>query len=301
MLTVALAGTLLSDQQTYSNHLYLMLPVAALLTVAQSGAALSLDARREGGRDWVPGWPVWLLCAQVSIVYGFAALAKLNPDFLSGSVVASYLRRDGLLALPDAWRSLEPMLILSLLAICSEAFLAFALWVPRWRPAAMVVGLGLHVFIAGWLVPDRSPVGLLAADAAPVPALPGRGAGGARGGVGRRMRLLRHLGPLVPAAGLDARAAIRPALAAGIGRPAGERGRRGASAPDRAAQRRGARRLRRGHAEWPRSWGSATSGRRSCACSRSRPLARLSIAASPSAGGASCRSAARAASEPRSS
>ncbi len=153
MLTVALAGTLLSDQQTYSNHLYLMLPVAALLTVAESGAALSLDARRAGGRDWVPGWPVWLLCAQVSIVYGFAALAKLNPDFLSGSVVAAYLRRDGLLALPAAWRSLEPMLILSLLAICSEAFLAFALWVPRWRPAALVVGLGLHLFIAGWLVP----------------------------------------------------------------------------------------------------------------------------------------------------
>jgi predicted DCC family thiol-disulfide oxidoreductase YuxK len=153
MLTVALALAVFSDQQTYSNHLYLMLPVAALLTVAESGAAISLDARRDGGHDWVPGWPVWLLCAQVSIVYAFAALAKLNPDFLSGSVVASYLRRDGLLALPDAWRSLQPMLILSLLAICSEAFLAFALWIPRWRPAAMVVGLGLHVFIAGWLEP----------------------------------------------------------------------------------------------------------------------------------------------------
>jgi predicted DCC family thiol-disulfide oxidoreductase YuxK len=156
LLTVALAGTLLSDQQTYSNHLYLMLPVTALLTVAQSGATLSLDARRAGGREWVPGWPVWLLCAQVSIVYAFAALAKLNPDFLSGSVVASYLRRDGMLALPSAWRSLEPMLILSLLAICSEAFLSFALWIPRWRPAALVVGLGLHVFIAGWLVPTGS-------------------------------------------------------------------------------------------------------------------------------------------------
>ena len=147
------AVALLSDQQTYSNHLYLMLPVAALLTVAESGAAVSLDARRAGGRDWVPGWPVWLLCAQISIVYAFAALAKLNPDFLSGSVVASYLRRDGLLAVPAAWRSLEPMLVMSLFAICSEAFLAFALWIPRWRPAALVVGLGLHLFIAGWLVP----------------------------------------------------------------------------------------------------------------------------------------------------
>jgi predicted DCC family thiol-disulfide oxidoreductase YuxK/uncharacterized membrane protein YphA (DoxX/SURF4 family) len=176
MLVTALAVSLLSDQQTYSNHLYLMLPVAALLTVADSGAALSLDARRTGARDWVPGWPVWLLCAQVSIVYGFAALAKLNPDFMSGSVVAAYLRREGLLAVPDAWRSLEPMLILSLVAICSEAFLAFALWMPRWRPAAMVVGLGLHLFIAAWLSPTSSllvfsllmlPLYLLFLDAGP--------------------------------------------------------------------------------------------------------------------------------------
>jgi predicted DCC family thiol-disulfide oxidoreductase YuxK len=158
MLVTALAVSLLSDQQTYSNHLYLMLPVAALFTVADSGAALSLDARRTGASDWVPGWPVWLLCAQVSIVYGFAALAKLNPDFMSGSVVAAYLRREGPLAIPGAWRSLEPMLILSLVAICSEAFLAFALWMPRWRPAAMVVGLGLHLFIAAWLSPTSSLV-----------------------------------------------------------------------------------------------------------------------------------------------
>ncbi|HEX5578997.1 MAG TPA: HTTM domain-containing protein [Candidatus Limnocylindria bacterium] len=153
VLTAALTVTLLIDQQAYSNHLYLMLPVAALLTVADSGAAISLDARRRGGRDWVPGWAVWLLCAQICIVYAFAALAKLNPDFLSASVVASYLRREGPLAVPAAWRFFEPMFVLSLLAICSEAFLAFALWMPGWRPAAMVVGLGLHLFIAGWLEP----------------------------------------------------------------------------------------------------------------------------------------------------
>ena len=156
VLSATLASVLFVDQQLYSNHLFLMLPVVALLTVADSSAALSLDARRTGGRDWVAGWPVWLLCMQVSIVYGFAAVAKLNPDFLSGSVVAVYLRREGPLAVPDAWRSLEPMLVLSMLAICSEAFLAAFLWSARWRPAALVVGLGLHVFIAGWLSPTGS-------------------------------------------------------------------------------------------------------------------------------------------------
>ena len=54
MLTLALAASLLSDQQIYSNHLYLMLPVAALLTVADSGAAISLDARRAARATGCP-------------------------------------------------------------------------------------------------------------------------------------------------------------------------------------------------------------------------------------------------------
>jgi predicted DCC family thiol-disulfide oxidoreductase YuxK len=175
LLTATLGLVLLLDQQLYSNHLYLMFLVVGLLTVADSGAAISLDARRHGGRDFIPGWPVWLLCLQVSLVYGFAALAKLNPDFLSGSVLASYVRQ-GFLGIPDAWRSFEPMFVLSLLAVCTEAFLAFSLWMARWRPAAMVAGLGLHVFITGWLNPIGSllvfslvilPLYLLFLDAAP--------------------------------------------------------------------------------------------------------------------------------------
>lgn len=156
VLTATLASVLFVDQQTYSNHLYLMLLVAGLLTVGDSGAAISLDARRAGERESVPGWPVFLLCAQVCIVYGYAALAKLNPDFLSGSVVASYVRSEGPLGLPQAWRTFEPMFVLSLMAIASEAYLALSLWSPRRRPAAMVVGLGLHAFITGWLSPFMS-------------------------------------------------------------------------------------------------------------------------------------------------
>ncbi len=153
LLTAMLAFTLMADQQLYSNHLYLMTVVTALLTVGDSGAAISLDARRRGERLEVPAWPVALIKLQVSVVYGYAALAKLNPDFLSGSVVASYLRRDGFLAVPADWRSLEPMLVLSVLAVCMEAFLAVALWLPRWRHVAFPVALALHVGIAAWLNP----------------------------------------------------------------------------------------------------------------------------------------------------
>lgn len=152
-LTIVVGGLVLADQQLYSNHLYLLVLLVGLLTVARAGSALSVDERRGRGQPRVPGWPVDLLRVQISIVYGFAALAKLNAVYLSGTVVAVYLRRDGPLAIPAEWRTFEPMAVLSLLAIMAEAFLAVALWLPRWRRAAFVVGLGLHLTIAIWFDP----------------------------------------------------------------------------------------------------------------------------------------------------
>jgi predicted DCC family thiol-disulfide oxidoreductase YuxK len=152
-LSLTLAVVLLLDQQLFSNHLYLLALLSGLLIFADSGAALSLDARRGGERHEVSRWPVWLLQVEVSTVYLFAALAKVNPDFLSGSAVATSLRRVGPLAVPDAWRSMEPMLILAVLAVCAEAFVAIAIWSERWRPTAFVVALGLHVSLAAWFSP----------------------------------------------------------------------------------------------------------------------------------------------------
>jgi len=152
-LCVTLATVVLLDQQLYSNHLYLLVLLSGILIVADSGAALSLDSRRSGERGEVSRWPIWLLQFQVSAAYLFAAFAKVNPDFLSGSTVASSLRRVGPLAVPDGWRSMEPMLILAVLAVCAEASIGIALWSRRWRSTAFVVALGLHVSLAAWFAP----------------------------------------------------------------------------------------------------------------------------------------------------
>jgi predicted DCC family thiol-disulfide oxidoreductase YuxK len=156
LLAFALGGILVADQQLYSNHLYLLTLTVILLTIGGAGASFSLDARRRGATPeeaTVPAWPALLLRIQVGIVYAYAALAKVNIVYLSGSVVASYLRTDGFLGLPPEWRAFAPMFVLSLLAIATEAFLAVALWIPRWRPTAFIVGLGLHAAITVWLVP----------------------------------------------------------------------------------------------------------------------------------------------------
>ena len=60
----------LLDRTTYLNHYYLVSLVSLLLVVLPSS------------RDAVPLWTIWVLRAQIGIVYVFAGVAKLNPDWL---------------------------------------------------------------------------------------------------------------------------------------------------------------------------------------------------------------------------
>ena len=146
VLTVLTAYTLFLDQQTYSNHLYLLVLVLLLLTISDCGAAWSLDAR-HGGRSEVPAWPVLLLKIQVSIVYCFSALAKITPRYLSGEVLALSLKQEGWSAVPEAWRTPAVLAALAAASIVVELFIAFALWSRRLRLSAVVAGIGFHLAI----------------------------------------------------------------------------------------------------------------------------------------------------------
>jgi vitamin K-dependent gamma-carboxylase len=77
----------LIDQATYLNHYYLVSLLALLFTVLPVERAFSLDARRKAraGRALpatVPFYVHAFLRAQIGLVYVFAGLAKLNPDWL---------------------------------------------------------------------------------------------------------------------------------------------------------------------------------------------------------------------------
>jgi hypothetical protein len=163
-ITCLSAYVLLFDQQTYSNHLYLFFLIVLLLTVADSGAALSLDARRRGQRDYVAGWPIRLLKLQVSLVYGFSAVAKLTPQFLSGDVLSQTLKQHGWLTFPQSLRNPQLLTALALTAIVVELFIAFGLWSKSLRLAAVVAGVTLHAFILTMLDSSRLSLGIFALE-----------------------------------------------------------------------------------------------------------------------------------------
>ena len=95
LTTLGLGYVFLLEQGRYLNHFYLMVLMAALLALLPAGHAWSADARLASGR-WrgdgtVPAWAVWAVRAHLGIVYAFAAVAKLNPDWLRGEPITTWL------------------------------------------------------------------------------------------------------------------------------------------------------------------------------------------------------------------
>jgi hypothetical protein len=74
----------LLDKSYYLNHYYLVSLLAALMVTLPLGVAGAVDARRDPTRaaDLVPAWTVWVLRAQLGLVYFYGGVAKLNADWI---------------------------------------------------------------------------------------------------------------------------------------------------------------------------------------------------------------------------
>ena len=76
----------LLDQTRYQNHTYLICLFSFLLIFLPANRALSLDAwlKPRTRSATTPAWTLWLLRAQMGIVYFCGGIAKINPDWLHG-------------------------------------------------------------------------------------------------------------------------------------------------------------------------------------------------------------------------
>jgi vitamin K-dependent gamma-carboxylase len=83
----------LLDKTPYNNHYYLIILLSFLLCLVDAQRWLSLDRWRAVKPDLetVPFWQLFLLRAQIFIVYFYGGLAKLNGDWLRGEPMRMWL------------------------------------------------------------------------------------------------------------------------------------------------------------------------------------------------------------------
>src|SRR5438128_4356137 len=83
----------LLDEARYVNHTYLICLFAFLLIFVPAHRAFSVDAwlRPNLRSQTAPAWALWLLRAQMAVVYFFAGIAKVSPDWLHGEPMRAWL------------------------------------------------------------------------------------------------------------------------------------------------------------------------------------------------------------------
>jgi hypothetical protein len=130
------AAALLADQQVYSSHRWFATLLMVYLVFARSETAWSVRPRPD--RQSIPWWPQLLMMSQLSVLYLFSAISKMNLTFISGAPLSIWVWVD----LP--WQA---FFIAAVLTIAVELILTVGLWFPSSRRLAALLGLGLHLSI----------------------------------------------------------------------------------------------------------------------------------------------------------
>jgi vitamin K-dependent gamma-carboxylase len=146
----------LIDRAAYLNHYYLVTLLALLLTVFPAGKACSVDARMAPQRALtsIPRWILLTFRLQVAVVYLFAGLAKLQPDWLfAAQPLKLWLSARSDLPWLGAWLAwpITAHLASWLGAVFDLTIVPVLLW-PRTRLLGVLAALSFHL-LTGLLFP----------------------------------------------------------------------------------------------------------------------------------------------------
>jgi hypothetical protein len=207
LVWLGLTYDFLLDASLYLNHGYLMCLIALLLCVMPADRAYAL--RRPGRRRVdavVPFWTLFLLRAQMLIVYFYAGVAKINGDWLRGAPLDAWLADHG--TFPVVGRNFgEPWMIVALAwgGMVFDLAIGWLLLWGRTRAFALVAAGLFHACNHFWFDIGVFPFLAFAASLNFCrPDWPRRAAGGCRRWIGGGGRVSS---PSVEVAALAGRAA----------------------------------------------------------------------------------------------
>ncbi len=83
------AGTYFMQKTSYNNHYYLLFLLSFIMAVLPANRYASLDVKLNPKLKSIsmPNWCRWVFIVQLYIVYTYASIAKIYPDWLDTSVI----------------------------------------------------------------------------------------------------------------------------------------------------------------------------------------------------------------------
>jgi vitamin K-dependent gamma-carboxylase len=141
----------LMQKSNYNNHYYLVLLLCLLMCFMPANRYCAIDVKRKPQikRMYCPRYVPFLMLAQTAIVYFYAAISKLNANWLSGKFIALQFARLTTRRVVGPIYANEYFQLL----IVYGGFLFDLLIVPlllwkKTRPYAFIIFCGFHIFNA---------------------------------------------------------------------------------------------------------------------------------------------------------
>jgi vitamin K-dependent gamma-carboxylase len=138
----------LLDEALWVNHRYLICLFSFLLVFVPANRALSIDAwlNPKIRSETTPAWALWLLRTQMAVVYFYAGIAKIMPDWLHGEPMRVWLARDTQFPIIGRFfREEWTVYSLSYAALFFDLFIVAFLFWRRTRVAAFCAAVAFHL------------------------------------------------------------------------------------------------------------------------------------------------------------
>ncbi|MFP2996917.1 HTTM domain-containing protein [Spongiivirga sp. MCCC 1A20706] len=93
--TIMWTATYLMQKTSYNNHYYLLILICGIMALLPANRYHSIDAKQHPEIQSIsmPNWCRWIVIIQLWIVYTYASIAKLYPDWLDHTVARNLMLR----------------------------------------------------------------------------------------------------------------------------------------------------------------------------------------------------------------
>jgi vitamin K-dependent gamma-carboxylase len=149
MFALMWTATYLMQKSSYNNHYYLLFILSFLMVLLPAHRYASLDVKLNPSlkRVSMPSWCKWFFVIQLFILYTYASIAKLYPDWLDSSVVALLMK--GKASYPIIGELLQQKAVHYLIAyggILFDGLIIPLLLFKKTRKYAFFASLFFHLF-----------------------------------------------------------------------------------------------------------------------------------------------------------
>ncbi len=149
LYTILWAGTYFMQKASYNNHYYLLILIGSIMAWLPAHKNYSIDANRDPSikSEAMPNWGRLVIILQLFIVYTYASIAKMYPDWLDLTVAKNLMhsRKDYFL-IGDILQREWFLYILTYVGILFDLLIVPLLLWKKTRKWAFFASIFFHLF-----------------------------------------------------------------------------------------------------------------------------------------------------------